>query len=384
MRPQVRPRVDPRVRMTHPILGRRGRAAPYLAAWSLFGVLLAAVLVGARSMQPGAALLLAVPLALVYGFFCLAAWYPCRATPLGAAGSARLAGTHAAGALLCAGLWVALAEGWVLALSASGRVGLSTTLEGGRVFLFALGLVLYLLAVALHYLVIAFEESRRAELRAVELQVLARDAELKALRAQINPHFLFNSLNSVAALIGSDPQAARRMSMLLADFFRQSLRLGGRAAIPLADELALVANYLEIERVRFGPRLQVTEAVSDAARGCLVPPLLLQPLVENAVVHGIAELVEGGAVRCEAAVEGGILRIAFENPCDPDRPIGRKSGGAGVGLANVRARLERRYGSRGVLRVEETPERFRVEVELPAEPAAPSGEQRIAAAGGQP
>jgi histidine kinase len=360
--------------MNHPILGRRGRIAPYLAAWSLFGVLLTAVLVGARAMRPGAALLVAVPLAVVYGFFCLAAWYPCRATPLGAAGSARLLGTHAAGALLCAGLWVALAEGWVAALSASGRVAVATSLEGGRLFLFALGVVLYLLAVAVHYLVIAFEESRRAEVQTVELQVLAREAELKALRAQINPHFLFNSLNSVSALIGSDNQAARRMAVLLADFFRQSLRLGGRAAIPLADELALVANYLAIERVRFGPRLQVSEAVSDAARACLVPPLLLQPLVENAVVHGIAELVEGGAVRSEASVEGGILRIAFENPCDPDRP---RSRGAGVGLANVRARLERRYGSRGVLRIQEAPERFRVEVELPAEPAAPSGERPL-------
>ena len=144
--------------MNHPILGRRGRIAPYLAAWSLFGVLLAAVLVGARAMKPGAALLVAVPLAVVYAFFCLAAWYPCRATPLGAAGSVRVLGTHAAGALLCAAVWVALAEGWVLALSAGGRVAVATTLEGGRLFLFALGLVLYLLAVALHYLVIEFEE----------------------------------------------------------------------------------------------------------------------------------------------------------------------------------------------------------------------------------
>src|SRR4029434_5547523 len=123
--------------------------------------------------------------------------------------------------------------------------------------LFIFGVVLFVIAVAFNYLLITFEVSRKAESRALELQVLAREAELKALRDQIDPHFLFNSLNSINALIMTDPAAARKMCVLLADFLRGSLKLGGEERITLLEEMRLAECYLDIERVRFGARLQV-------------------------------------------------------------------------------------------------------------------------------
>ena len=158
------------------------------------------------------------------------------------------------------------------------------------------GAIGILLAVLGHYLVGAFQRSLIAEKRALEMQVLARDAELKSLRAQLDPHFLFNSLNSVAALIGNDTDAARQMCFLMAQFFRKSLTLARERSIPLVEEITLVETFLAIERVRFGDRLRTKFDVAEDVRSVAVPPLMLQPLVENAVHHGVAHLLEGGEV----------------------------------------------------------------------------------------
>ena len=220
----------------------------------------------------------------------------------------------------------------------------------------------------LHYLMISFEDARDAERTVLEAQVQTRDAELKALRAQINPHFLFNGLNAVASLAGSDPARARTMCVMLADFLRRSLALGGRREISLAEELDLAERYLEIERVRFGARLRVARDIDTDALRCSVPALLLQPLVENAVTHGIAHSIEGGTVRLTARRTAGRLEVAIENPADPERPASR---GQGLGLTNVRSRLASLHP--GATRVEwrEAQGRFRVELLLPAVERAP-------------
>ena len=191
------------------------------------------------------------------------------------------------------------------------------------------GALLFWLAAACHYLLIAFEASRDAETRAIELDLLAREAELRALRAQIDPHFIFNSLHSISALTASDPAAARRMCLLLADFLRETLRLGSNSRITLADELALAERFLAIEQVRLGARLQVTRETDPAGGDCLVPPLLLQPLVENAVVHGIAQLVEGGTIRLAATRDGFDADHHAREPLRPRSRAARAASGSG-------------------------------------------------------
>jgi LytS/YehU family sensor histidine kinase len=229
--------------------------------------------------------------------------------------------------------------------------------------LLVVGAFLFWLAAIFDYMLIAFETSREAETRALELSLLAREAELKALRAQIDPHFIFNSLHSISALTAADPAAARRMCLLLADFLRDTLRLGSNSRIPLADEFALVDRFLAIEQVRLGARLQIARETDADATECLVPPLLLQPLVENAVVHGIAQLIEGGTIRMTAARAGGMLTITLENPCDPDRARTR---GVGLGLSLLRNRLTAQFGAYDAVQAAEDAGCFRVEVRLPA------------------
>jgi LytS/YehU family sensor histidine kinase len=194
--------------------------------------------------------------------------------------------------------------------------------------------------------------------------IKAREAELKALKSQINPHFLFNSLNSISALTSIDPSRAREMCILLGDFLRLTLGLGEKTSIRFFEEIDLLEKYLAIEKVRFGARLNMRQEIQEEAKACILPPLLLQPLVENAVKHGIANLVDGGEVRVAAQRQNGRLAITVENSWDPEAPPSRRGG---LGLKNVQQRLEARYGKDASLRVNTESEVFQVTMSLPAE-----------------
>ncbi len=350
----------------HPILARKGRLGPYLAAWVPLCAILTGLLArpGAFSLAEAAAV--AFPLTILYAFLGLSAWYPCRSLPLPLPRSKvpLFIATHGASALLTSVVWVFLGG---LISRLLGLVPFFADLLGRYEpqvpALFAAGVLLYLLSVALHYVLLSFEAAREAERRESELQILAREAELRALKSQIQPHFLFNSLNSISALVGTDPARAREMCIGLADFLRKSLAVGERKSIRVSEELSLAKSYLDVERVRFGKRLAVEEEIEPNGEDCLVPPLVLQPLVENAVVHGISTLVEGGVVRLEARRAGHRLRIVIENPFDPDAPARPRDG---LGLKIVRERLAALYGSEAIFAAKRLEGRHLAVISIPA------------------
>jgi LytS/YehU family sensor histidine kinase len=346
----------------HPILGDRQRLLVYLVAWQLLGLLLTIGLRHGEAWLAAAAFFL--PLCAIYAFVCLSAWYLCRAFPMNTATSIwNVLLAYIASATVASMLWVVSAMGLAMTLQALDLNGPMRLYQEQILLLFVLGVLLFWLAAASQYMLMAFQASRDAETRAIELDLLAREAELRALRAQIDPHFIYNSLHSISALTASDAAAARRMCLLLADFLRETLRLGSSARITLGNELALAARFLAIEQVRLGPRLQVASETDPQAVDCLVPPLLLQPLVENAVVHGIGQLVEGGTIRLAAIRDGQTLTITLDNPCDPDRA---RSRGVGLGLDLLRKRLTTQCGVYDAVRASEADGHFRVEVRMPA------------------
>ena len=323
----------------HPLFGRLSALIAYLGLWLVLGLAVAAS-VAVRAGWPWTqALLGAVPLALAYGVVCLAAWYVCRAFPLGGAGTVpRVLLAHAAAASITSAVWVGFGQVWLRAqIPAQPFWSRDATL-----LLFAAGELLFLLSSAIHYVFIALEAQEAARRQALESAVLAREAELRALRAQVNPHFLFNSLHSIGALSSSRPAAARDMAVALGEFLRHSLRLGGLATVSLRQEVDLVAQYLAIEQVRFGDRLQVRIDVEADAGACAVPPLLLQPLVENAIKHGVAGLIEGGLVSIVARRDGPRCRLELVNRFDPEA---QARAGTGTGLRNVRDRVSTHYGT---------------------------------------
>ncbi len=357
----------------HPILASRRNLALYLSAWLPVVVVLTAAMAMTGWGDWVQSLLFTFPLTVVYAFLCLSAWYPCRAMPLARERAEMTLAMHLAAAALSALLWVGMA--WVLAQGLqrstryAGRADLSAEQTG---VLFIAGLLLYLLSVAIHYLFAAAEASRAAERRALEAEVGARDAELQALKAQLNPHFLFNSLNSVASLASTDPGAARDMCIQLGDYLRGTLK-GGADLQPLAEELEQVRRFLRVESVRYGERLRVVERIDDGCLAVPVPPLLLQPLVENALKHGISELIEGGEVRIGARCGNGRLTLWVENPVDPQS---RSQSGAGVGLANVRRRLDNVFGDEARLRSGRSGDLYRAEVVVPMRSDGRGGEEK--------
>src|SRR3954465_7327772 len=266
----------------HPILARSGRLAAYIVMWVPPGVLLAALLALQRVVPWRVAFATAVPLSIGYGFLCLSAWYVATGSPINRTGPLRIATTVSIAAFISSAMWLLIGRGWLGLVASIAPIGnIGGAFRAAAPTIFGFGFLLYLLAMAISYFGIAFEASREAERRALETEVLAREAELRALRAQIDPHFLFNSLQSISALTTADPAAARRMCLLLADFLRETLALGARERIPLSSELSLAQRFLAIEKVRFGDRLQVDVESSPDADASEVPPLLLQPLVEN-------------------------------------------------------------------------------------------------------
>jgi two-component system sensor histidine kinase AlgZ len=348
----------------HPLF-TRGRFGLYLVAWFPLAAILTYLMASGGRMGWLESAVVALPLCIVYAFICLSAWYSAKSAPLNATSPPRLWLTHVLASAFLSFVWVQLGRLFAYLLSRTPYFsGLSDRLAVQFPILFGAGFLFYLLAVSSSYVILSLETSREAEARAMETTVLARDAELKALKAQVNPHFLFNSLNSISALTSVDPARAREMCILLAEFLRMTLGLGEKNGIPLSEELSLLERFLAIEKVRFGARLQMHEEIQEESKLVVIPPLILQPLVENAIVHGIANLPEGGSVRLASSCEDGHLSIVVENTYDPESTPNRRSG---MGLANVRRRLEARYGNRAVLRVAPEAQLFRVALSIPME-----------------
>lgn len=349
-----------------PVLGGRPRLLVHLLAWLMVGSIVMTLLHALVGVPWAAAAAFSLPLALTAAPASMSGFYLSRALPLTPSTALRVGATAVSAALVTATLWAALGHGWWLMLN---MIDVRAVAPGPAQpivvtpLLLTVGAMGYIVSMAMHYVFRAYERAAAGDRQILQAEIAAREAELRALRAQIDPHFLFNSLNSISGLVGVDPARARAMCQRLGDFLRDSLTLGGVGRIPLHREVALVRQYLEIEQVRFGARLMVGSTVSAHAGTVTVPALLLQPLVENAVRHGIAGLVDGGTVSIVAERAGDSVVIIVENPRDPDAR-GRK--GTGLGLDIVRRRLTAAFGRDASMTVEAGETHYRVVVTVPA------------------
>jgi two-component system, LytTR family, sensor kinase len=212
---------------------------------------------------------------------------------------------------------------------------------------FSEGIGIYLLITIITYAVSYYNRYRKGELRAMQLEAQLSQAQLQALKMQLHPHFLFNTLHSISALLNRDTDKARTMITRLGDFLRMTLENSGTQEVTLQQEMEFLRCYLEIERVRFQDRLTTEVDIDPAALDSKVPNLILQPIVENAIRHGIAPRSTPGQIIIQAKQENGLLRIEVRDN-GPGLPVNRKDENLftkGVGLANTQTRLERLYGA---------------------------------------
>ncbi|HTG44532.1 MAG TPA: histidine kinase [Verrucomicrobiae bacterium] len=231
----------------------------------------------------------------------------------------------------------------------------------------ALDVLVYWSLVGVCQAITNFRRSQERERRAAELEASLTGAKLQALRMQINPHFLFNTLNSIAALVYINPRAADEMLGDLGELLRRSLDSMDQQEIPLAQELEFIGAYLSIEQKRFGERLRLEQCVPDELRQALVPALILQPLVENAIRHGIESQRGPGLIWIEATREGKHLRlIVRDNGRGVPEANLNSSGRRGIGLANTQARLQGLYGQEQSFSFGKAePQGFKVDIHLP-------------------
>jgi signal transduction histidine kinase len=190
-----------------------------------------------------------------------------------------------------------------------------------------------------------YRKYRERELRASQLETRLAEAQLQVLKMQLHPHFLFNTLHAISTLMHRDVEAAERMLTRLSDLLRHSLEHVGVQEVSLKQELEFLDRYVEIEKVRFGDRLAVEVRVDPELLDARVPNLILQPLVENAIRHGIAPRAAGGRIEIEARRDNGMLDLEIRDDGPGLSEVAGKEGNGGIGLANTRARLEQLYGA---------------------------------------
>jgi two-component system LytT family sensor kinase len=274
----------------------------------------------------------------------------------------RFALVHSAAAVLYSASWLGVLIGY-LALVAPAGVARQVLREAG-LWQFSTGIYVYALLAGFFYLVRTQRQLREREAAAARAESAAAHAQLQTLRAQLNPHFLFNALHAVGALLRTDPAGAERALERIGDLLRRSLDHTARDLVPLGQEWEFVRGYLELEQLRHGDRLRLEYTLDPLALSVPVPALVLQPLVENAVRHAIAPRPQGGTIRIQAARANGTLTLVVADDGPGAQP--RQRGRAGFGLEGVRAQLEGRYGAAAQMTIEtETGHGFKVTLSIP-------------------
>jgi two-component system, LytTR family, sensor kinase len=291
---------------------------------------------------------------LIYGALTPVVFVLARRYPLRQGVTGRHLILHFVFALVLCGVWAGLGVLLRRALVAGPEGAISLQYFVSWLFItLPFGVAIYFFVVGVEHAAYYFSAIRERDTHAARLSAQVAEARLGALQMQLHPHFLFNSLNAIGVLVrDQDSAAASRMVELLSDVLRQVLRAGRVQETSLTDELTFVRNYLAIEQVRFADRLQVDFDVDPAVLAAAVPTFVLQPIIENAMRHGIAKQAGAGTLRVVARREGSDLVLVVSDNGPGPGPPSAVDGAPGLGLANTRARLATLYGDRARLALE--------------------------------
>ena len=297
---------------------------------------------------------------VILGILGMAVWYVVRYNDPEKSAAGQMIASHVAASLVFTGLWI-LASGIIVKSAINDPVytaylytQLTNRILGGLLF--------YALLAGIYYIYVYSQHNREKKIREAEWEHQVRDAQLRALKSQINPHFLFNSLNSIASLTLTNPDKAHGMVIALSDFMRYTLRMHQDDMVPLEVELKNIELYLQIEKIRFGNNLQYRFETEGECLQLLVPNLILQPIFENAIKYGVYEASKPVEILLEARKKRDHMEIRIINDFDPES-VPRK--GEGVGLTNINNRLRLMYGGSKLLTAELGDNQFKVILVIP-------------------
>lgn len=351
--------------MRNPFLINRTYTFTYIVAWILVASIHAAVLWLTSGQEVQVAVSDSLIFNVLFAGIALGLWYSIRYYDFNKAGFPDRLMNHLLIALIVLGVW--LGAGYLI---------LNTIWQDHsdyhRFLIDSLpwrgisGIFFYFLIILIYYLYINNEDRKARISKESFLRLQVKEAEIERLKAQINPHFLFNSLNSVSSLITSQPEQAREMLVRLSGFLRYALESRYNNLTSLEAELENIRYYLDIEKVRFGKRLQFDFIVLEECLKLTIPHMILQPLVENSIKHGVYESIEPVKIELKAfCPRKDILMVEISNDFDPEAPP-RK--GKGIGLINTKNRLYLAYNCDNCLTVERTENRFTIKLTIPQFP----------------
>ncbi len=241
--------------------------------------------------------------------------------------------------------------------------GYYSLLERSLILRFVFAFMVISFITLINWMLNSIAEQKEKEKKQADVDAMLREAELSKLRQQLQPHFLFNSLNSINALIGTKPAEARQMVQQLSDFLRGTLKKDEQKVVPLKEEFEHLKLYLEIEKVRFGHRLKVEMNVNEQSQTFLIPPLLLQPVVENAIKFGLYDTIGEITISVASKTETGYLIVEVQNPYDASTQNANK--GTGFGLASMKRRLYLLYGRNDLMTTTKTENTFITTLRIP-------------------
>lgn len=331
--------------MSHPITGNRRSILIYSLVWLMVAATQGLLYLYVFNFSIPVVVTDALFSSLLFGFMGLLAWYPTRYIPFHRQSPVYSISAHVVAGVVVMGSWVLLSIG-VLNAIFSTQVEYIEFLNQTVAWRAMLGGLIYLVLVLIYYLVSNNQKLQERSQQEERLKGMVRDAELNMLKSQINPHFLFNSLNSISSLTMSNPEEAREMIIRLSDFLRYSLKHRENEYVPLGEELGRMKDYLAIEKVRFGEKLLYEFDVDKACEEFPVPTMIFQPLFENAIRHSVYESVDPVTIKFSCVPDEGHMKAVISNDFDPAIPT-RK--GTGVGLQNVRQRIALAYKEKGTV-----------------------------------
>ena len=348
--------------MKHPLLESRARLLVWWLAWLMLATSQSLLIFFVYGGNADLAIADGIVSMIFFGVLGLAIWFPVRymlredSQLYSSVFNVLLTGS------LTILFWL-LVPRLVVRVFVSEKIDYDIFWHSSLVFRATAGILLFFMIVLVYYLFLSALRLEEKAKRQAQLETQVREGELKMLRSQINPHFLFNSLNSVSSLTVTDPLRAREMIVKLSDFMRYSLSSRNEQPVTLHTEMESLRLYLQIEKVRFGERLVIEEEISEECMQALMPGMLLQPLYENAVKHGVYESTEEVVIRTSVKKVNDTVVITVANNVDTESVVTKK--GAGIGLRNVSSRLELFFGDSADLDVTRTDDSFTVTVRFP-------------------
>jgi len=346
---------------SNPILKNLRNFFSYFFVWLIITVAYILVLVYGEKISLGIALADGLIFNVLLASFGLSFWYSARYISVELYSVPKILISHAIGGIISVSLWLCVGY-FITSIFVSSSDDYSAFFLNNIGWRILVGILYYFLVISFYYLVIYYNNFHEKTLRENELKNLVTQAELKSLKFQINPHFIFNSLNSMSALTTIDSTKARSMILKLADFLRYTLVNNDRQKNKLSEELNNIKLYLEIEKIRFEDKFDFIEDVSPESRDELVPNMILQPLFENAIKHAVYESLEKVTLKFKSFIQNDFLNISLENNFDSSS--GNKSG-SGIGLNNIGDRLKLIYGLNNLMNVEKTESIFKVNLYIP-------------------